>query len=74
MKMKRGYTLIELIIVIVILTIIIIMTIPNTSYFNSLRERIELQEFKKDILFNCTLLTDLLILYIVLLNNISKRL
>lgn len=51
MKNKRGYTLVELVVVIAILGIIITMTIPNTGYFQAIRESNELKEFKRDILF-----------------------
>lgn len=51
MKRWRGYTLIELIIIVAILSIILVMTIPNTGYFRCIRETNELKEFKRDILF-----------------------
>ncbi|MGO1470375.1 MAG: prepilin-type N-terminal cleavage/methylation domain-containing protein [Tissierella sp.] len=51
MNNKRGYTLVELVVIIAILAIIVIMTIPNTGYFKSMMESSELKEFKRDIMF-----------------------
>lgn len=50
MKHRIAFTLIELVIVIAILGIILGMVMPNSEYFNTLREKAEIREFKRDIL------------------------
>lgn len=51
MRNRTAYTLVEIIVVIAILGIIIAMTIPNTNYFKSIRESLEVKELRRDILF-----------------------
>lgn len=49
---KYGYTLVELIVVLALFAIILSIGIPSIkNYFNT-RERIELMEFKRDIVFS----------------------
>lgn len=51
MKSRDAYTLLEIIIVIALLGIIVAMTTPNTNYFKSIRESLEIKELRRDILF-----------------------
>lgn len=48
---RKGYSLIEILVVIALLSIVIVMTTPNINYFKNLRESLEIKELKRDILF-----------------------
>lgn len=51
MVKRKAYTLVEVIVVIAILGIILAITVPNSGYLKTVRENMELKEFKRDILF-----------------------
>ena len=47
----RGYTLIELVIVLALFSILITISVPNFGLLRAYKETQELKEFKRDILF-----------------------
>lgn len=49
--MKKGYTLIEIILVLAILSIITSLSLPNLKIINKIRIRNDINEFRKDILY-----------------------
>ncbi|NLY47078.1 MAG: type II secretion system protein [Tissierella sp.] len=51
MTEKKGYTLIELLIAIALFSILLSIAIPNFNFYTNLREKQEIAEFKKDLLF-----------------------
>ena len=51
MTEKKGYTLIELLIVIALFSIVFAIALPNMSLFKAMREKQEINEFRKDLLF-----------------------
>ena len=51
MGRHKGYTIIELIVVLALFSILFSMAVPNFSYFSRAREVQELKEFKRDVLF-----------------------
>lgn len=51
MTVRKGYTLIEILIVIALFSILVSMIIPKLSFFNILSERQEIAELKKDLLY-----------------------
>ena len=51
MTEKKGYTLIELLIVIALFSIFLSISLPNMSFFTAMRQKQEINEFKKDLLF-----------------------
>lgn len=48
---KKGYTLIELLIVIALFSILLSIALPNLAFYRNIMERQEISEFKKDLLF-----------------------
>lgn len=51
MKKRLGYTLIELIVVIAILGIVMTIVVPNTNFFKSIQESLEIKELRRDMLY-----------------------
>lgn len=51
MTEKKGYTLIELLIVIALFSIFLSIAIPNLNFYRNIMEKQEIAEFKKDLLF-----------------------
>ena len=51
MTAKKGYTLIEILIVVALFSILLSICFPNLSLFQNIREKQEISEFKKDLLF-----------------------
>lgn len=47
----KGYTLIEILIVLALLFIFLSIAVPKTNLFNRMKEQQELREFKRDILY-----------------------
>ena len=50
MKNKLAFTLVELIIVIALIGILLLIALPNSEYFNKLKEMAEIKEFRRDVL------------------------
>lgn len=50
MTTRKGYTLIEILIVLALFAILFSIAIPNSSYFNRVKENMELEELRKDLL------------------------
>lgn len=48
---KKGYTLLEVLLVLSIITLILGISFPKTSYFVKIREEQVLENFRKDLLF-----------------------
>ena len=51
MGRHKGYTIIELIVVLALFSIFFSMAVPNSGYVNRTKELQELKEFKRDVLF-----------------------
>lgn len=51
MKKYKGYTLIEILVVLTLLSILLSMAVPNLSLYRDIRENMELERLKKDLLF-----------------------
>ena len=51
MTAKRGYTLIEILIVITLFSIILLIALPNMGFYRLILEKQEIAEFKKDLLY-----------------------
>lgn len=51
MTAKKGYTLIEILIVIALFSILLFICFPSLNLFQDIREKQEISEFKKDLLF-----------------------
>lgn len=51
MGRHKGYTIIELIVVLALFSMFFSIAVPNFSYFSRSRETQELKEFKRDVLF-----------------------
>lgn len=51
MRRNRGYTLIELLIVIALFSTILSIIIPNLGFYTNFMEKQEISELKKDLLF-----------------------
>lgn len=51
MKEKRGYTLIEILVVLALFAIFLSMAVPNLELYKDMRENMELERLKKDLLF-----------------------
>lgn len=51
MRAKKAYTLIELLLVLAILSIISLLAIPDSEILLRMRERQEIEELRKDLLF-----------------------
>lgn len=48
--MRKGYTLIEMLLVLAILSIFFGIGLPKTNYFMNIQERKEIENFRKDLL------------------------
>src|SRR5699024_647160 len=48
---QRGYTLIETLLVIALISIVLGITLPKTNYFMDIKELRELENFKRDLMF-----------------------
>lgn len=51
MKTRLGYTLIEILVVLALLSILLSMAVPNLSLYKRMKENMELERLKKDLLF-----------------------
>lgn len=51
MTERKGYTLIEILIVIALFSILLSMGLPNMRLFRAMKEKQELTEFRKDLLY-----------------------
>lgn len=51
MKAKKGYTLIEIVVVIALLGIILSIALPNMNFYKKFMEKQEIAEFRKDLLY-----------------------
>lgn len=50
-RRHKGYTMIEMVIVLALFSILLSIAAPKISMFNRIKEQQELREFKKDILY-----------------------
>lgn len=48
---KKGYTLLELMVVLAIIGIILSISVPNTSLFKKIKEKQEINGLKKDLIY-----------------------
>ncbi|MGN9164157.1 prepilin-type N-terminal cleavage/methylation domain-containing protein [Tissierellaceae bacterium HCP3S3_D8] len=48
---KGGYTLLEMIIVLALISILLSLAYPNINFYRRIREKREIIEFKKDLMF-----------------------
>ena len=51
MTAKKGYTLIEILIVIALFAILFSISFPSTNFYRTMMERQEIAEFRKDLLY-----------------------
>lgn len=51
MKNRAGFTLIEIVLVLVLIGILLSIVMPNIGYFKTLHEKLEMREFRRDILW-----------------------
>lgn len=51
MRKNKGYTLIEILLVLALLSILLSMAVPNLSLYKKMKENMELERLKKDLLF-----------------------
>lgn len=51
MRRMKGYTLIEILVVLALLSILLSMAVPNWSLYKRMKENMELETLKKDLLF-----------------------
>lgn len=51
MAARKGYTLIEILIVLALFSILLYIAVPNTKFYGRIREKQEIAEFRKDLLF-----------------------
>lgn len=51
MMRKKGYTLIEILMVLALFSILFGIVFPKTNYFEKLKEKRELEDFRKDLMF-----------------------
>ncbi len=52
MTARKGYTLIEILIVLALFSIFLSLGLPNTKFYGRIREKQEIDEFRKDLLFS----------------------
>lgn len=48
---REGFTLIEMIIILTLISIIFSIAYPNRNFYRSIKEKREMEEFRKDLLF-----------------------
>lgn len=52
MKKRSAYTLVEVIVVIAILGIVMAIVLPNSNFFKSIKESLEIKELRRDMLYS----------------------